>query len=70
MGGAAIILNKLGFPGEFSWVLAVATSTGFLTFWQSILVSNARKRAGIKYPAPYATTEGKDMKKAVSRHCD
>ncbi|ORY55318.1 hypothetical protein BCR35DRAFT_310080 [Leucosporidium creatinivorum] len=44
----------LGLSGDFRYVLAVAVSTGFLSFWQSLKVSAARKVAGVKYPAQYA----------------
>lgn len=48
----------LGLSSDFRYVLAVAVSTGFLSFWQSLKVSSARKAAGVKYPAQYAPDAG------------
>lgn len=58
MLGMTKLLSAIGVPGDFSYVLAVASAVGPLTFWQSLLCSKARKQAGIKYPAPYASEEG------------
>lgn len=38
-------------------VLAVASSTGLLSQWNSFLVMGARKAANVKYPALYASNE-------------
>ncbi|KAL8284244.1 hypothetical protein RQP46_004993 [Phenoliferia psychrophenolica] len=45
------------YPHGYGFVLLAACSTGFLTVWQGILVSGARKAAGIPYPNAYATAE-------------
>ncbi|UZJ55077.1 hypothetical protein CBS101457_004397 [Exobasidium rhododendri] len=47
----------IGLPVGYPWVIAAATGTIFLNIWQSLLVSAARKKAGIKYPQVYATKE-------------
>ncbi|KAG8750565.1 hypothetical protein FRC12_012829 [Ceratobasidium sp. 428] len=42
-------------PEHYGYVALAAVSTAFLTAWQAFsVVSNARKRAGIKYPQMYA----------------
>lgn len=54
----------VSYPTNYGYVLAVASSTGLLNMWHSVLVSGARKAAGIKYPALYASNElaEKDVK--------
>jgi len=47
----------LGLPTGYPWVLAATTGAIFVNVWQSMLVSVARKRAGIKYPQVYATKD-------------
>jgi glutathione S-transferase len=48
-----LFLKKASYP----WVVGVAASVPFLTFWQMLLVSSARKASKIKYPQVYATKE-------------
>ena len=43
-------MASLVLPSNFAYVSFAASSTAILTFWQSIVVSKARKAAGIKYP--------------------
>ncbi|SCV69527.1 BQ2448_2547 [Microbotryum intermedium] len=50
-------LTQLLIPNDFKYVIAVGACTGLLNIYQSILVSKARKRAGIKYPALYASNQ-------------
>ncbi|PWN37648.1 membrane-associated proteins in eicosanoid and glutathione metabolism [Meira miltonrushii] len=48
---------SLNLPASYPWVVGVAATIPFLTFWQSMLVSGARKAAKIQYPQVYATKE-------------
>jgi len=51
-------------------VLAVASSTFVVNMYHVILTSGARKRAGIKYPAAYASNEQADKDpKAFAFNC-
>ncbi|KAK4699329.1 hypothetical protein P7C70_g6936, partial [Phenoliferia sp. Uapishka_3] len=45
------------YPQGYGYVLAAAASTGFLTVYQSMVVSGARKAAKIAYPNAYASAE-------------
>ncbi|KAI1079254.1 membrane-associated proteins in eicosanoid and glutathione metabolism [Whalleya microplaca] len=51
-------------PGEYGYVLTVATSSLFINILHMLLVVKARGAAGLKYPIPYASQEqaGKDPK--------
>lgn len=42
---------------SYPWVVGVAATIPFLTFWQAMLVSSARKESKIKYPQVYASKE-------------
>ncbi|KAK4058664.1 hypothetical protein OIO90_000108 [Microbotryomycetes sp. JL221] len=53
----ATSIAKLGLSADYQPVLLVAALSGVLTQWQSFVVSAARKKAGVKYPAPYASNE-------------
>ncbi|CAE6531317.1 unnamed protein product [Rhizoctonia solani] len=44
-------------PDNYGYVALAAISTGFLTAFQTILVSKARKRSGVEYPRLYAEKE-------------
>jgi glutathione S-transferase len=43
----------LSLPTGYPFVLLAATSSVFLTTWQGILVGQARKASGLKYPYVY-----------------
>ncbi|KEP55337.1 microsomal glutathione S-transferase [Rhizoctonia solani 123E] len=47
-------------PENYGYVVLAAISTGFLTGFQMIVVSKARKRSGIQYPQLYAEKEQQD----------
>ncbi|KDN53469.1 MAPEG-domain-containing protein [Tilletiaria anomala UBC 951] len=47
-------LVTLGLPSGYPFVLLATTSSAVLTLWQGILVSQARKAAGVPYPLAYA----------------
>lgn len=44
-------------PHEYGYVLLAATSTLFVNTLHSMFTSVARKKAGVKYPAAYASNE-------------
>ncbi|KAJ1309029.1 hypothetical protein OPQ81_004710 [Rhizoctonia solani] len=44
-------------PDNYGYVALAAISTGFLTAFQTSLVSKARKKSGIQYPRLYADKE-------------
>ncbi|CAE6387917.1 Microsomal glutathione S-transferase 3 OS=Homo sapiens GN=MGST3 PE=1 SV=1 [Rhizoctonia solani AG-1 IB] len=44
-------------PENYGYVALAAISTGFLTSFQTLLVSSARKKSGIQYPQLYAEKE-------------
>ncbi|CAE6433265.1 unnamed protein product [Rhizoctonia solani] len=50
-------------PDNYGYVALAAISTGFLTAFQTTLVSNARKKSGIQYPRLYA--EKDEMDKSI-----
>ena len=57
-------------PENYGYVVLAATSTGFLTLLQFILVSSGRKKAGIKYPQMYAEKAEMDKSfEAVKFNC-
>jgi len=47
-------MSGITLPAEFGFVGASIVATGYLTLWQTIKVSRARKQANIKYPQLYA----------------
>ncbi|CAE6522686.1 unnamed protein product [Rhizoctonia solani] len=47
-------------PDNYGYVALAAISTGFLTAFQTTIVSKARKTAGIEYPRLYAEKEEQD----------
>ncbi|KAG9104197.1 hypothetical protein FRC06_004622 [Ceratobasidium sp. 370] len=59
-GGVSALLTNpnmsttITLPENYGYVALAAISTGFLTLWQTTLVSKARKRSGVKYPQMYA----------------
>ncbi|SGY77574.1 BQ5605_C005g03672 [Microbotryum silenes-dioicae] len=57
MSAVSAALTQLLIPNDFKYVIAVGACTGLLNVYQSVLVSKARKLAGIKYPALYASNE-------------
>lgn len=53
-----LIMSSLSIPADYAWVLlAAVAATGPLNVYQILLVSSARKAAGIKYPQLYPTPE-------------
>lgn len=47
----------IGLPDSYGLVLLVASSSFFVNTYHVFLTSAARKRSGLKYPIPYASTE-------------
>ncbi|KAH9940663.1 hypothetical protein B0H21DRAFT_754317 [Amylocystis lapponica] len=63
-------MPTLQVPAGYSLVLASAAATAFLTTWQGIVVSKARRKAGIPYPQGYAErSEMAASKDAVVFNC-
>lgn len=48
-------------------MIGVGATVPFITFWQSILVSGARKAAKIQYPQMYATKEEENKSKEAKK---
>lgn len=47
---AAAAATNLALPTQFPYVALVGSLTPFLTIWQTMVVSKARKEAGVMYP--------------------
>jgi len=47
-------MSGIVLPAEYALVGASIVVTGYLTFWQGLKASRARKAAGVKYPQMYA----------------
>lgn len=47
-------MTSLSIPANYGWVVLAAVSSGYLGIWQSMVVSKARKAAGIKVSPPRA----------------
>ncbi|ORX33595.1 hypothetical protein BD324DRAFT_639454 [Kockovaella imperatae] len=63
-------LSSFAIPAAFPLVGLSLVATATLTFWQGLLVSAARKEAGVHYPNLYATdAEAKADKKKLVYNC-
>lgn len=58
----------LGLPNNYPFVVGAAAAAPLLTVWQSLLVSRARKLAGIKYPQMYATKEEESLSPSARKY--